>query len=326
MDTGLYREGWLYHQAGVDFPASTTQDVRRVTDQDLQGVDAVVHLAELSNDPLGEFNPQLTFLVNHRGSVAFADACRRAGVSRFVYSSSCSVYGFGDGDWKDEQSEVNPLTAYAECKVLVERDIAKLADDRFSPVFLRNGTAYGPSPRMRFDLVVNNLAGLAQTVGEIRMISDGTPWRPLVHVLDICEAMSCSVEAPQEVVHGQTFNVGDTRENYQIRQVAEIVAEVFPSCSVSVGPSGGDNRSYRVNFDKIQAQLPGFRCRHDVRGGAAQLREIFARIQLDRETFESRAYTRLKQLRHLVDTKQLDEYLFWQPFQEQPTTEGAACS
>ncbi|MBC8503794.1 MAG: SDR family oxidoreductase, partial [Chloroflexi bacterium] len=187
MDTGFYRAGWLY--AGVDrSPAWIRKDMRHISKDDLKGIDAVVHLAELSNDPLGQLNPEITFEINHKGSVSLAKMCKDVGVSRFVYSSSCRVYGLGSDDYRTEESETDPQTAYAKCKVLVERDVSLLADDNFSPIFLRNGTAYGPSPRMRFDIVLNNLTGLAWATKKIAMTSDGTPWRPLVHVLDICEA------------------------------------------------------------------------------------------------------------------------------------------
>jgi nucleoside-diphosphate-sugar epimerase len=216
-----------------------------------------VHLAELSNDPLGQLSPHITYAINHQGSVALARLCKAAGVPRFVYTSSCSVYGIGGGsEYKTETSTPQPQTAYAECKVLVERDVSALADATFSPTFLRNATAYGPSPRMRFDLVLNNLAGLAWTTKRIHMTSDGTPWRPLVHVLDICEAIACTLEAPREAIHNEIFNVGKTSENYQVREIAEIVAEVFPGCDLVFGTSDGDNRSYRVSFDKIATHLP----------------------------------------------------------------------
>jgi nucleoside-diphosphate-sugar epimerase len=195
--------------------------------------------------------------------------------------------------------------------VLVERDVSQMADEGFSPVFLRNATAYGPSPRMRFDIVLNNLAGLAWTTREIRMSSDGTPWRPLVHVLDICEAMGCAAEAPQEIVHNQVFNVGDSRENYRVKEIAVIVADAFPGCAVTLGKSNGDNRSYRVSFDKINSDLPGFRCRRDAAKGAAELHDLFERIEMTDEIFKFRAFTRLKQLKHLLSTEQIDEHYFW---------------
>lgn len=310
VDTGFYKEGWLYHGPGVT-PFTKVVDLRRLTIEDLRGYDAVVHMAELSNDPTGELVPDITYEINHRGSVNLALLAKQAGVKRFVYMSSCSVYGVAEADFVDETSPVNPQTAYAECKVLVERDLTRMADDGFSPTFLRNATAYGASPRMRFDIVLNNLAGYAHTTGEIRMLSDGTPWRPLVHGRDIAKAIACVLEAPRELVHAQVFNVGDTSHNYQVREVAEIVAEAFPGCRLSFGDRGSDNRSYRVSFDKIAATLPGFACEWDARRGAEELRAIFERIGLTREQFESRMYTRLKMLKHLLATGQIDERFYW---------------
>lgn len=311
LDTGFYRDGWLY--PGPAAPAvSLNRDLRSITEQDLRGFDAIAHLAELSNDPLGQHRPEITYEINHRGSVELARKCKACGITRFVYTSSCSVYGIAGGEQlKTEESNTNPQTAYAHCKVLVERDVAALADDAFSPTFLRNATAYGPSPRMRFDIVLNNLAGLACTTREIRMTSDGTPWRPLVHVLDICEAVACALEAPRPVVHNQIYNVGNSRENYQVRELAQIIAAAFPGCSLSFGSSDGDNRSYRVGFEKIQQRLPGFACSRSARDGAAELFELFERIKLSKETFEFRAYTRLKQLQYLLQTKQIDDRLYW---------------
>jgi nucleoside-diphosphate-sugar epimerase len=310
IDTGFYRNGWLYNGA-KKVPLSISQDIRRVSEVDLQGFDAVAHLAELSNDPLGQLNPTLTYQINHLGTVNLAKKCKRVGIRRFVYTSSCSVYGMGSDDYQTEESEPNPQTAYAECKVLVERDVSALAGDHFSPTFLRNATAYGPSPRMRFDLVLNNLAGLAWTIREIRMTSDGTPRRPLVHVLDICEAIACCLEAPRDMVHNQIFNVGDNTANYQVKEIAQIVADILPGCALTFGTNSGDNRSYRVAFDKIHLKLPGFRCRRNARMGAMQLFELFERIDMTRETFESRAYTRLKALKHLIETRQIDDDFFW---------------
>lgn len=313
LDTGYYRDGWLFTDArAVDrFPRLLLKDLRNVTPGDLEGFDAVVHLAELSNDPLGENNPKITHEINHGGSLELARMAKQAGVRRFVYTSSCSVYGVGAGDILDESSPVNPQTAYAECKVLVERDVSALADDDFSPTFLRNATAYGASPRMRFDIVLNNLAGLAWATKKIAMTSDGTPWRPLVHILDICRAIACALEAPREAVHGQVFNVGRNDANYRIREVAETVAEVFPGCELTFGPSGGDNRSYRVNFDKIHDGLPGFRCEWDARKGAQQLHDVFEKIAMPPETFGFRAYTRLAQIQYLLRTGQIDGRFFW---------------
>lgn len=314
LDTGYYRDGWLFSDQSLvpGFPRTVNRDIRRIEADDLQGVDAVVHLAELSNDPLGENDPDLTHQINHRASVRLAELAREAGVRRFVYTSSCSVYGVADGaEPMTEQSPTNPQTAYAVCKTLVERDVSALANANFSPTFLRNATAYGASPRMRFDIVLNNLCGIAATTGKIVMTSDGTPWRPLVHVLDICEAIACALEAPRDAVHGEVFNVGHDADNYQVREIARIVADVYPGCELSFGPAGGDNRSYRVSFAKIHGQLPGFRCNWDARKGAAQLRQVFDRIGLDAELFQARPFTRLKQLKYLTRTGQLDPRLFW---------------
>ncbi len=278
---------------------------------DFEGVDAVVHMAELSNDPLGQLEPEVTYEINHRGSVHLAELARQAGVHRFVYMSSCSVYGVAEQDLVDETSAVNPQTTYAICKTLVERDLMAMAGEDFSPVFLRNATAYGASPRMRFDIVLNNLAGLAWTTREIRMTSDGSPWRPMVHGLDIAKAILEVLRAPREAVHNEIFNVGDTDHNYRVREIAEIVADVFPGCQLTFGPSGGDNRSYRVSFAKIRQHLPGFQCAWDARRGAQQLFDLFQKIDLTPEMFQNRSFTRLKQLEHLIRTGQIDSQFFW---------------
>lgn len=314
LDTGYYRDGWLFSDRSLvpGFPRTVNRDIRQIEAGDLEGVDAVVHLAELSNDPLGENDPDLTFQINHQASVRLAQLAKDAGVKRFVYTSSCSVYGVASGgEAMTERSPTNPQTAYAKCKTLVERDVAPLASATFSPTFLRNATAYGASPRMRFDIVLNNLCGIAATTGKIAMTSDGTPWRPLVHVLDICEAIACVLDAPRDAVHGEIFNVGHDADNYQVREIAEIVAEHYTGCELSFGSNGADNRSYRVSFAKIHEQLPGFKCSWDARKGARQLHTVFQRIGLDRALFEARPFTRLKQLKYLASTGQLDERLFW---------------
>jgi nucleoside-diphosphate-sugar epimerase len=313
-DTGFYRDGWLFSDRELvpGFPRTVNRDIRRIEAADLQGLDAVVHMAELSNDPLGSNDPELTMRINHQASVRLATLAREAGVRRFVYTSSCSVYGVADGNEPmTELSKTNPQTAYAVCKTLVERDVAPMAGPAFSPTFLRNATAYGASPRMRFDIVLNNLCGIAATAGRIVMTSDGTPWRPLVHVLDICHAIDCVLQAPRDAIHGEIFNVGHDADNYQVREIAQIVAEFYPGCELSFGQSGGDNRSYRVNFDKIRTQLPGFRCSWDARKGAKQLSDVYRRIQLDEAMFNARPFTRLKQLTYLKTTGQVDPELFW---------------
>jgi len=311
IDTGYYRSGWLFNDGETIYPSYINKDLRHINVDDLRGFDAVVHLAELSNDPLGELNPDITFKINHLGSVRIANMCKEAGVERFVYASSCSVYGVGDDNFKTEESDINPQTAYAECKVLVERDVSKLADDNFSPTFLRNATAYGPSPRMRFDIVLNNLSGLAWTTGVIQMVSDGMPWRPLVHIKDISKGILCSLNAPRKLVHNQIFNVGDTEENFRVREIAETVGAAFPGCKTTFGDLGGDNRSYRVSFDKIKENLPGFSCEYNIEKGAKELHDIFKRIEMDAGVFTDRPYTRLKQLKYLISTQQLNEDLYW---------------
>lgn len=312
-DTGYYRDGWLYSDTRQfpRFAEFINKDLRNFTAQDLDGHDAVIHLAELSNDPLGQNTPEVTYKINHKGSVNLARLAKQAGVSRFVYTSSCSVYGAGLEGNLTETSATNPQTAYAHCKVNVENDVGAMADDRFSPVFLRNATAYGASPRMRFDIVINNLSGLAWTEKKIAMTSDGTPWRPLVHVQDICKAIICSLEAPKEAIHNQKFNVGHDGDNYQVKDIAKIVADVFTGCELSFGPSGGDNRSYRVSFEKINTRLPGFKCDWDARKGAEELFEIYSRIAMTPETFDFRAFTRLKQLKYLIATNQVDKDFYW---------------
>ena len=309
VDTGFYKSGWLYHGVGATVQ-TLAKDIRRLTPADLEGADAVVHLAELSNDPLGQLSPTITYQINHLGSVRLAELAKRAGVDRFVYMSSCSVYGVADGE-VDETSPVNPQTAYAECKTMVERDLTAMASDTFAPTFLRNATAFGASPRMRFDIVLNNLAGLAWTEKKIAMVSDGTPWRPLVHGLDIAKAIRCVLAAPVELVAGEVFNVGSSEQNYRVREIAEIVGAEFPGCEVSFGASGGDNRSYRVSFDKINNKLPGFSCDWDAVAGARQLHQVFRQIDLDAGTFTGRGHTRLLQLQHLINTGQVDDELFW---------------
>ena len=310
LDTGYFRAGLLY-ESGEDHPPILTRDTRMVGPADLAGFDSVVHLAELSNDPLGEHRPAITFAINHKGTMALAQAAKAAGVKRFVFSSSCSVYGVGGDDVKSETSLPLPQTAYAECKVLCERGLASLNDDTFVTTCIRNATAFGASPRMRFDIVLNNLAGLAWTTRKIAMTSDGTPWRPLVHVLDICKAVALILVSPQEVVGGQVFNIGDDSQNYQIREVAEIVARQFPGCTTSFGQPGMDNRSYRVSFAKIREHCPEFRCDWSAERGATQLARLFAWLDMSHETFAAAPFTRLAQLKCLAERGEIDDDYFW---------------
>ncbi|MDJ0677804.1 MAG: SDR family oxidoreductase [Calothrix sp. MO_167.B42] len=310
VDTGFYKVGWLYN--GTQVTAKTlTKDIRHICAADLQGVEAIVHMAELSNDPAGQLAPQITYEINHQGSVRLAKLAKSVGVRRFVYMSSCSVYGVATEGDVTEASPINPQTAYAECKTLVERDVQPLADDDFSPTFMRNATAFGASPRMRFDIVLNNLAGLAWTSKQIKMTSDGTPWRPLVHALDIGKAIACALEAPRDIIHNQIFNVGDTANNYRVKEIAEIIADIFPDCQLSFGDNGGDNRSYRVSFEKINTILPGFKCDWNAQQGAQQLFDVFSHIDMSKDTFLFRGFTRLKQLEYLIRTQQIDRGFFW---------------
>lgn len=313
LDTGFYKDGTLYIDTrGMPMaPRTVCKDLRNASEGDLRGFDAVIHLAELSNDPLGQNRPEITYKINHEGSVNLARTAKAAGVRRFVYASSCSVYGAGTGDFLSETAAVNPQTAYAHCKVNVERDVLPLASNEFSVVFLRNATAYGPSPRMRFDIVLNDLCALASTQGRIAMTSDGSPWRPIVHIEDICQAMTCAVEAPSDAVNGEVFNVGANSENYRVREIAAAVASAFPGCEVSSGPPSADNRSYRVSFDKIASRLPGFKARWTAREGADELARLFKRIDFSKEIYAWRSFTRLRQLQYLQRTCQVDEDLFW---------------
>ncbi|OBA79571.1 NAD-dependent dehydratase [Mycobacterium sp. 1164966.3] len=315
LDTGYYKAGWLCPGAlagsthGAE-PATLVKDIRDVTVDGLRGFDAIVHMAELSNDPIGDLIGDVTYQVNHHGSVHLADCAKRAGVTRFVYMSSCSVYGIADGT-VDESSPVNPLTPYAKCKALVERDLTALADDDFSPTFLRNATAFGASPRMRFDIVLNNLAGLAWTEHRIAMTSDGTPWRPLVHALDIAQAIRCALRADRQSVHALVVNVGSDENNRTVREIAEAVSAEFPGCELTFGPPNADNRSYRVAFGKIREVFSDFNATWDVAAGAAQLHRVFQSIAMEPETFHGRGHTRLKQIEYLLKTGQVDERLFW---------------
>jgi len=288
------------------------KDVRDVEARDLHGCDAVIHLAALSNDPLGDLDPELTFEINHAASVRLARLAKQAGARRFLFSSSCSNYGAAGDDLLDEQAAFHPVTPYGISKVRVERDVAQLADDTFSPTFLRNGTAYGVSPRLRFDLVLNNLVAWAYTTGRIYLKSDGTPWRPIVHVEDIARAFIAVLEAPRERVLGQAFNVGRSDENYRIRELAQIVLETVPGARIEFATDAGpDKRCYRVDCGKIAGAIPAFQPRWSARTGARQLYETFKRVGLRVEDFEGIRYKRIDHLRHLLGTGQLNATLRW---------------
>ena len=310
IDCGFYRDGWLFNDQRPR-PLTLTKDIRNLTAKDVEGFDAVVHLAELSNDPLGEHDANITYDINHRGSVNLALACKSAGVPRFVYASSCSVYGAAeDGSARDEQSETKPLTAYAKCKIMVERDVGALADASFSPVFMRNATAFGASPRMRFDIVLNNLSGFAWTTKEIKMTSDGTPWRPLVHIEDISRAVVAVLDAPAELVRDQAFNVGATSENYRIAEVAEIVRRTVPGSKVVYAEGGGpDLRCYRVSGDKLARVLPAAAPTWTVAMGAEELYEAYVRNGLTLAEFESSRFLRIRRVKELQTAGAIDSSL-----------------
>jgi nucleoside-diphosphate-sugar epimerase len=293
---------------------SVVADIRDVGPEVFDGVDAVVHLAALSNDPLGDLDAELTFDINHRGTLQVAAAAKAAGVERFVFSSSCSLYGAHGDEPIDETAEFLPVTPYGRSKVLAEQDLVAMADDRFSPVFLRNATAYGYSSRIRGDLVVNNLVGYAVVVGEVRMKSDGTPWRPLVHIDDISLAMVAAVEAPRDRVHLAAFNIGRTEENYRVREVAEIVADVVPGCSITFADGAGpDKRNYRVSCDLAVEQLPGYEPTWTVRAGVEQVHTAFVTHGLELDDLVGPRLSRIAHIRAALDDGRLDRSLRWAP-------------
>lgn len=308
LDSDLY-ERCTFGEPPPEVPW-TRKDVRDVTAGDLEGFDAVVHLAGLSNDPLGDLDPGLTYAINHEASVRLAWLARAAGARRFVFASSCSNYGAAGDELLTEGSPFRPVTPYGTSKVRVEQDVSRLADDDFSPTFLRNATAYGVSPRLRFDLVLNNLVAWAYTTGRVTLKSDGTPWRPIVHIEDISRAVLAVLDAPREAVHGQAFNVGRTSENYRIRELAEIVQATVPGSQIELTAGAGpDRRCYRVDCEKLPRTVPAFRPVWDARAGARQLYEAYRRIGLALEDFEGPRYRRIDHVKHLVATGVLDERL-----------------
>ncbi|MDW5323450.1 SDR family oxidoreductase [Plantactinospora sp. KLBMP9567] len=311
LDTDYYSD-CLLGPAPAAVP-SLAMDLRDVRPEHLAGFDAVCHLAALCNDPIGNLNPELTYEINHRATVRLAEAAKAAGVTRFLFSSSCSLYGAGTDDRPlDETAGFAPVTPYGESKIRAEQDLSALADDDFSPVFLRNATAYGFSPRLRGDLVVNDLTAHALLTGEVRLLSDGSAWRPLVHAEDICAAFLALLEADRATVHGRAYNIGVTGENYLIRDVAELVAEVVPGSRVTfAGGASADTRNYRVSCDLVAAEVPGFRPRWTVRKGIEELVEAYQRYGLTIEAFRGERHQRLRRIRALTEAGRLDAELRW---------------
>lgn len=310
LDSDLYRNStWGNQPQAVN---EIIKDVRDIEESDIEGFDAIIHLAALSNDVLGDLNEELTYEINYRASVRLAELARKCGVKRFIFASSCSSYGASGDQMLTESAVLNPVTAYAISKVRVERDLQDLATDQFSPVFMRNATAYGVSPRMRFDVVVNNLTAWAYTTGSVHMKSDGSPWRPVVHIEDITLACVAALRSPRETIHNQAFNVGRTSENYRVREIAEIVKATVPNCEISYADGAEpDKRNYRVSFEKYEKAFPHYALRWDVPTGTRSIYDSYRQVGLGKDDYEGPQFKRIAQLKKLLGSGQLDESLRW---------------
>jgi nucleoside-diphosphate-sugar epimerase len=309
LDSDLYRHS---NYGPLPKVPEIIKDIRDLEKKDLARVEGIIHLAGLSNDMLGDLNPELTYEINHAASVRLAGMAKELGIGRYVFASSCSNYGAAGDKVQDESGTLNPVTPYAKSKVMVERDVAQLADDNFSPVFMRNATAYGISPRIRFDLVLNNLTAWAYTTGDILLKSDGTPWRPLVHIEDISTAAIGALEAPRETVHNQAFNVGMNSENYQVRQLAEIVGQTVPNCQVKLADGAEpDKRNYRVDFSKYTRAFPNHKLRWTAKLGAQEIYDSYRQYGLKKDEYEGTKFKRIAQIKDLMASRQVDETLRW---------------
>lgn len=309
LDSSFFKDGILTNKVENRYPL-ITKDVRDIEKNDIEGFNVVIHLAALSNDPLGKINSSLTYDINHKASARLAQLSKDAGIKRFIFASSCSLYGASD-KLLTEEDESNAQTAYGESKILAEKDISTLASSDFSPTFMRNATAFGISPRMRFDIVVNNLAGFAHTEKKIKILSDGKAWRPLVHVRDICDAMIFVIEANKEKIHNEAFNVGDNKENYQVLQIAQKIQKYYPDCEITTNAQNAtDSRNYNVCFDKLNNQL-GFVRKVSLNDGIQEIKNVYESIGLTKEIFEDKFFTRLKQIQYLLQNKKINKNLEW---------------
>ena len=312
MDTNLFEQCTFGREEDIADVPTIAKDIREINRSDVEGFDAIIHLAGLSNDPLGDYRPELTDQINHQAAVRIAEMAKETGAERFLFASSCSNYGASGDAFLTEEAVFNPVTPYGQSKVSTERDLAKLADENFSPVYLRASTAYGVSPRLRFDLVVNNLTAWAYTTKQVYLKSDGTPWRPVVHIEDIARAYIAALHAPREIIHNQAFNVGTTTENYQIRDLAEIVRDIVPDCHIEFAPDAGpDKRCYRVDCNKIACTLPEYKPQWTARCGVGELYEAFCRVGLTLEDFEGVRYKRIAHIKQLIQEGKLTAALNW---------------